>query len=155
MHFFEVGGRSVRSLLRHLVMTTAAVSMKRLLVSHDRRVRTAFKLDLRNLGQQLWLGISLSMTIATDSSQCIGIFFKQLRRQSGGAIRRPHCFVRRVLERLGCRLRRVVAFNTGELRSAINAAVLGDVIEVVELNRSKFRIRSQRDYFRRLLSVLS
>ena len=51
-----------------------------------------------------------------------------------------------------CRLRRVVAFNTGELRSAINAAVLGDVIEMVELNRSKFRLSPQRG--RRILRVI-
>ena len=95
------------------------------------------------------------MTIAADIyGRRIWILLKQLRRQSSCAISRPGGFVRRMLDSFRCRLRRVVAFNTGELCSAINAAVLGDVIEVVELNRSKFRLSSQRDYFRRLLSVL-
>ncbi len=136
-------------------MTSAAGVMERLLVGHDRRFRTTFKLDLRNLGQQLWFGIRPSMTIATDIyDRRIWILLKQLRRQSGGAIRRPSGFVRRMLYSFSSRLSRVVAFNTGDLRSAINAAVLGDVIEVVELNRSKFRLGPQSDYFRRFLSVL-
>ncbi len=135
-------------------MTTTAVSMERLLVSHDRRLRTTFKLDLRNLWQQLWLGISPGMAIATGSSQCIWILFQQFQRQRCGPVRRPHCFVWRMFYSFRCRLRRVVAFNTGDLRSAISAAVLGDVIEVVELDRSKFRLSPQRDYFRRFLCVL-
>jgi len=129
--------------------------MERLLVSHDCRLCTAFKLDLRNLRQQLRLGIRARMAIATNSSDRIRVFLKQICRQSSRAIRRPRRLVWRVLERLSCRLRGVVTLDASDQAGTVGAPFLSDVIEVVELNRSKLRIRSQRDHFRRLLSVLS
>src|SRR6266404_7512347 len=141
--------------LHRLVVTVTAPAMERLLVSHDCRLCTAFKLDLRNLRQQLRLGIRARMAIATDSTDRIRVFLKQICRQSSRAIRRPRGFVWRVLERLSCRLRRVVTLDASDQAGTVGAPFLSDVIEVVELNRSKLRIRSQRDHFRRLLSVLS
>ena len=153
--FFRSRPRAVGFLLRHLVMTRAAAMMERLLVGHDRSLRTTFKLDLRNLRQQLWLGIRPRMTIATHIyGRRAWILLNQLRRQGGRAISRPGSFVRRMLDSFSSRLGCVMAFNTGYLRSAISAAVLGDVIEVVKLDRPKFRLSSQRDYFRRFLSAL-
>jgi hypothetical protein len=129
--------------------------MKCLLISHYRRLCAAFKLDLRNIRQKLGLGVCLRMTVSTDSPDRIGIFLEQLRGQSGRAIRGPGGFVRRMLYSFRSRLGRVVTFNASDRLGPVNAAVLGDVIEVVELNRSQLCIRSQRDYFRRLLSILN
>ena len=95
------------------------------------------------------------MAIATDSTDRIRVFLKQICRQSSRAIRRPRRLVWRVLERLSCRLRGVVTLDASDQAGTVGAPFLSDVIEVVELDRSKLRIRSQRDHFRRLLSVLS
>jgi hypothetical protein len=136
-------------------MTTAAVAMKRLLVGHNRRIGAAFKLDLRNLRQQLRLGIGPCMAIATDGAQGVCVLGKQVQRHRGGPIGRPNRFVWRMLEGFGRGLRSVMAIYTSELSRAVNTAVLSDVIEVVELDRPKFRIRTQRYCLRRFLSVLS
>src|SRR6266496_1318120 len=69
--------RQIRSGLYNFIVTTATVAMKRLLVSHDRRLCTRLKLDLWDFRKQLWFGISPSMAIATDSSDRIRIFLKQ------------------------------------------------------------------------------
>ena len=130
--------------------------MECLLVSHDGRLRSALKLDLRKLRQKFWFRVRFRMTIATVIyDRRIWILLKQVRRQGSCPVCRPHCFVWRMLERLGCRLRRVVTFDTRNRLRPIDAAILGYVIEVVELNRSKFRLSPQRDYFRRFLTVLS
>ena len=120
-------------------MTTAAVAMKRLLISHDRRFGAAFELNLWYLRQQLRLRISARMTIGAVVDDSCRILFKQFSSQRRRAICRPNGFVRRMLQRLGHRLGRVVTINTSDLFGAVGTAILGDVFQVIECNLSELR----------------
>jgi hypothetical protein len=120
----------------NFIVAPRAVAMKGLLVGQGDQLSSDFKLDLRNFGQELWFGVSSSMTIATDIYfGCSWVFLEQVRRQCSGPIRRPHCFQRRMLRSFGSRLRGMMTFNA-RYPGALNAAILGDMVDVAELNNS-------------------
>src|SRR6185503_11655382 len=89
-------GRQIRPCLHRIVVTSAAIPMESLLIVQDSWFVTALELQNRNLGDELRLGISTSVTIGADVyRRRARVLLKQLCGKRRSAIRRIDRFVRR------------------------------------------------------------
>jgi hypothetical protein len=128
--------------------------MKGLLIIQNDRIST-FHFELWYLRQKLRFSFSTSVAITTIiHRRSVWIFLKQIRGECGHTIGGPHRLVRRMLERFGRRLRRVVALDAGNFGGTVRAAILVDVIGVIERYRPKFSFERQNNFVRRLLAIL-
>src|SRR6185295_15040819 len=133
-----------------LIVAASAVAMEGLLVGQGNQLSSDFQLDLRNLRQELRLGLSTSVTIAANNYfGCGWVFFKLVRRKSTRAVHGPPGFQRGVLGSFSSRLRGMVTFNARDL-APLNTAILGDMVQVAELYHPQLCLRSKNAYLRML-----
>ena len=128
--------------------------MKGLLVVQGNQLSSDFKFDLGQFGQELWLGVSSSVTIATGNyCRRSRIFLELVRSKSGRPIRGPACLQRGMLRSFGGRLRGMMTFDARDL-GALDAAILRCMIEVTELYRPQLCLRTENDHVLWLASIL-